>query len=530
MSFQQGLSGLNGAAKSLDVIGNNIANASTVGFKGSQAQFADVYANSLNGAAGNQPGIGVKVSQIAQQFTQGNIEASNNPLDIAINGAGFFRTDMNGATQYSRNGQFQLDKNGFMVNAQGAKLTGYMANEKGVILAGSPTPLRIDTSDLEPVATTRVHTQIQLDSRSVEPKETPFDASDPTTYNKQTPIDVYDTLGNPHVMSTYYVKTGPGVWDVYMGNDGTEITALNVAAAAHNVDDPNAAIAAAAAAATAARDAWVAGSMSVPQGDMAALSAGYAAAARDAVHASMTALGMDVSLLEGTAVTTAANAAGLVIGTTPKDIDAAIAKVVSVPPRPVGRMTFDQFGSLVQLQQLDYATDPPTLDDRRSTGLSVALPVFPRTGAQQYMQITERFTDSTQYGSITSEKKSTQDGYSAGTLQRFAAGPDGVILGQYSNGQSQALGQIVLANFANPNGLSPLGNNAWAESSASGNPSVGIPTSGSLGVLQSSAVENSNVDLTAELVNMITAQRVYQANAQTIKTQDSVLQTLVNLR
>jgi flagellar hook-basal body protein len=128
MSFQQGLSGLNGAAKSLDVIGNNIANASTVGFKGSQAQFADVYANSLNGAGGNQAGIGVKVAQIAQQFTQGNIESSNNPLDIAINGGGFFRTEAEGAIQYSRNGQFSLDKEGFMVNAQGAKLTGFAAD------------------------------------------------------------------------------------------------------------------------------------------------------------------------------------------------------------------------------------------------------------------------------------------------------------------------------------------------------------------------------------------------------------------
>ena len=117
------------------------------------------------------------------------------------------------------------------------------------------------------------------------------------------------------------------------------------------------------------------------------------------------------------------------------------------------------------------------------------------------------------------------------TLTENGATPyDGIILGQYSNGQSKPLGQVVLANFTNPNGLEPLGNNAWAESSESGTPLVGIPDSGSFGVLQSSAVETSNVDLTAELVNMITAQRVYQANAQTIKTQDSVLQTLVNMR
>ena len=141
MSFQQGLSGLNGAAKSLDVIGNNIANASTVGFKGSTTQFADVYASSLNGAGGISAGIGVKVAGIAQQFTQGNVEASNNPLDIAINGAGFFRTEASGMVQYSRNGQFSLDKNGFLINAQGAKLTGYGLNQNGQLVAGAPNQL-----------------------------------------------------------------------------------------------------------------------------------------------------------------------------------------------------------------------------------------------------------------------------------------------------------------------------------------------------------------------------------------------------
>jgi len=107
---------------------------------------------------------------------------------------------------------------------------------------------------------------------------------------------------------------------------------------------------------------------------------------------------------------------------------------------------------------------------------------------------------------------------------------NGMIIGQYSNGGSRNLGQIAMANFASPDGLIPLGNNAWAESSASGSPQIGVPNSGGFGVLRSNSVESSNVDLTEELVNMITAQRVYQANAQTIKTEDSILQTLVNLR
>jgi flagellar hook protein FlgE len=229
--FQQGLSGLNAASKSLDVIGNNIANASTVGFKGSQAQFADLYANSLNGLAGNNPGIGVSISRIAQQFTQGNIETSNNPLDISINGGGFFRTvTPNGSVQYSRNGQFQLDKNGTIINAQGAAITGYLANSDGVILQGAPQPITIDYSDLVPVQTTQANFQINLSSRVDPPSKVPFDVNDPLTYNKQTVMDVYDSLGNSHVMSMFYVKTAANTWDVYSAVDGVEITAQEVAA------------------------------------------------------------------------------------------------------------------------------------------------------------------------------------------------------------------------------------------------------------------------------------------------------------
>jgi len=508
MSFQQGLSGLNGAAKSLDVIGNNIANASTVGFKGSTTQFADVYARSLNGAGGNQAGIGVSVQAIAQQFTQGNIETSNNPLDIAINGAGFFRTETSGLVQYTRNGQFSLDKNGYLVNAQGANLTGYGVGPSGQVLAGSPQALQINTADLKPVATTKVDTSINLDSRADVPTNYPFSADDPTTYNKQTPVDVYDSLGNSHVMSLYYVKTGAGNWDVYVGSDGTENTNVNVAKSSQG--DPTA---------VAARDAWTAATKAVPL-DAATVNtarAAYATAASNAVVAAATAAGASAATID--AIKSAAASAGTTAGYTPDQIDADVTAAVSVPAVPVGTLKFDSNGALSAALMT-----PQTLP------LNITFPVYPPTGAKENLSIKLGFNGSTQYGADTSEKKTTQDGYTAGHLQRFSAGQDGTILGQYSNGQTKPLGQIVLANFTNPNGLEPLGANAWAETSASGTPIVGTPDTGSLGVLQSSATESSNVDLTAELVNMITAQRVYQANAQTIKTQDSVLQTLVNLR
>lgn len=508
MSFQQGLSGLNGAAKSLDVIGNNIANASTVGFKGSTTQFADVYARSLNGAGGNQAGIGVAVAGIAQQFTQGNIETSANPLDIAINGSGFFRTETSGLVQYTRNGQFSLDKGGYLVTPQGANLTGYGVGPSGQILAGSPSPLQISTADLKPVPTSKVDTSLNLDSRANPPTNFPFNADDPTTYNKQTPVDVYDTLGNAHVMSLYYVKTGAGTWDVYAGSDGTELTNVSVAGAGQQD-----------AGVQAARNTWLTATKAVPP-DANAISAAlsdYASKASSAVVTAATAAGASPATIA--AIQSAATSAGNTAGYSPDQIDKDIAAAVSVPSVPVGHLNFDSNGALsAQLMS------PQTLP------LTVNLPIYPPTGAKDSLPIKLNFAGTTQYGADTSEKKTIQDGYTAGHLQRFSAGQDGTILGQYSNGQTKPLGQIVLANFTNPGGLEPLGNNAFAETSASGTPLVGTPDTGSLGVLQSSATEASNVDLTAELVNMITAQRVYQANAQTIKTQDSVLQTLVNMR
>ena len=409
MSFQQGLSGLNAAAKNLDAIGNNVANANTVGFKQSQAQFADVYANSLNGGGGSQVGIGVKVSQVAQQFTQGNITATNNSLDIAINGGGFFRMDTNGEATYQRNGQFQLDKNGFIVNPSGAKLTGYTANTSGVLSTGAPAPLSINTADLTPQATSGVNAVLNLDSRP-SPITTAFNKDDPTTFTNSSAVSVFDSLGNSHTLQTYYVKSASNTWDVYAALD-----------------------------------------------------------------------------------------------------DVPVGYVPPAPAVPVGTLTFDATGALTGASTITIP--PQTL----ATGAS---PLgFPMD-----------FTGSTQFGSTFSVNALNQDGYTSGRLGGFNIGADGIILGRYTNGQSAVLGQVVLANFSNPNGLQQLGNNQWAESSASGSPLVGSPSTGSLGVLQSSAVEDSNVDLTAELVNMITAQRVYQANAQTIKAQDAVLQTLVNLR
>lgn len=429
MGFQQGLAGLNASSKALDTIGNNIANASTIGYKTGSTQFSDVFAASLSGAGAAPVGLGTKISAVVQQFTQGSIGVTSNPLDIAINGGGFFQVDDgNGATVYSRNGQFQLDQSGYIVNSSGLKLKGIMA-DKGVISQGSPAvPLRLfdPTQSLAgpPQMTggspsnTGVQVNVNLDARLGPPTASPFDYNNPTTYNQSTAVTVYDSLGNPHTYSMYFVKTAAaGTWDVYT-------TLTNPPGASPQFTD---------------------------------LSAGG----------------------------------------------------------KLGTMTFDASGELTSSAFTATITDAQ----------------LGYTGAISNLSFPVNFGGSTQFGSSFSVNAMVQDGYGSGTLAGFNVGQDGTILGRYTNGQTAVVGQVILASFRNSQGLQPLGDNVWAQTPGSGDSIVGVPgSSGQYGVLQSAALEESNVDLTAELVNMITMQRSYQANAQTIKTQDSILQTLVNLR
>ncbi|MCE9549990.1 MAG: flagellar hook protein FlgE [Betaproteobacteria bacterium] len=420
MGFQQGLSGLNAAAKNLDVIGNNVANATTVGFKQSQAQFADVYANTMGGSGSAAVGIGTKISTVAQQFGQGNVSVTNNPLDIAISGQGFYQMDNNGSVSYSRNGQFQLDKNGFIINAQGHKLTGFAADPvTGAISLGSSVPLQISTQALTPLPSSTASVGLNLDSRNLVPATAVFSAADPTSYNSSTALTLYDSLGNSHIATTYYVKNATvNTWDIHVTVDGF---GLNGAAA---------------------------------------------------------------------------TAANTLLGTSPT-------------------LTFSTTGALIT---------PATGVVPVTGGIVYA------TGSTTPQPLTFNFLSTTQFGATFAVNQLAQNGYTSGQLSGFNTSADGTIMGRYSNGQSKALGQVLMANFANPQGLQPVGNNEWNASSSSGPALVGTPGTSSLGVLQTGAVEDSNVDLTAELVNMILAQRVYQANAQTIKTQDAVLQTITNLR
>lgn len=434
MAFQQALSGLSVASKELDTIGNNVSNANTVGFKQSRAQFADVFANSLFGVSATAVGIGAQVTSVAQQFTQGNITSTSNPTDLAISGNGFFRMlepssgTISGSVSYTRNGEFQIDRNGFVVNGS-SQLTGYPATN-GVIVPGQPVPLQITTANIGAAPTTSISLIANLDASKLNPTAqtpagpafpgltVPTASPDPASYNWSTQMNVFDSLGVTHSVTLYFVSQNPTTplnWDVYAQFDGSQFAAA---------------------------------------------------------------------------------------------------------PTPIQTLTFLPDGTM------DPTVTTATLDASVLLGSAAGTPLS--NGANDPV-ITLDLTKSTQFAGAFGINQETVDGYANGTLTGISIDPSGVVDARFSNGQTKAVGQVVLVNFANPQGLQNLGGNRWGESFASGSPTVNAPGSGNVGTIQSAALEDSNVDLTSELVNMITAQRFYQANAQAIKTQDQVLQTLLNI-
>ena len=424
MSFSAAISGINAASSDLGVIGNNIANASTTGFKASRAQFADVYATSLLGAGANAVGQGVTLAGVNQQFAQGNISFTKNSLDLAINGRGFFQLSRNGALEYTRAGAFQADREGFIVSNQGARLQGFQANDDGELTRQSGD-LRIDTALLDPKPTARVTYTTNLDSRGDSPGTgfatngpynafaTPPTKPNPRDYNHTTSTTIYDSLGNPHVLNLYYVKTAaPNTWEVYSLIDGQ-------------------------------------------------------------------------SQNEGAAQT----------------------------------LQFNSNGQFAADSATSVAINNWTPLDAAGAANGAA--------AQNF---TVDLASTSQFGTSFAVSGTVQDGFGAGQLTGVQIDQGGTVSARFSNGQLRALGQIALASFNNENGLQPAGNTNWLETFASGAPNVAEPGTGGLGVVQSSALEGSNVQIAEQLVSLIQAQRNFQANAQVIKTADAATQTVINLR
>ncbi|WP_141058086.1 flagellar hook protein FlgE [Stenotrophomonas rhizophila] len=407
MGFNVSLSGINAANADLNVTANNIANVNTTGFKQSRAEFADLFSATSYGLSKNAIGQGVRLTNVAQQFSQGNNEQTGRSLDMAISGEGFFTMSMNGARVYSRAGNFQTDQAGYVTNPQGARLQVFAPNADGTSFdAGRLVDLQLLTTDSPPKQTSKVNVSFTLPADAKVPTVNPFSPTDSNSYSQSTGgITVYDSLGVSHTQTSYFVKTAnPNEWQVYNYVDG-----------------------------------------------------------------------------QASGAPTA--------------------------------LTFNNAGAL---------TSP-------ANGQITLTPFTPSTGAGQ-LALTLDISGSTQYGEKFALRNTQQDGYAAGKLNEITVSEDGVVYARYSNGDDKALGQVALTTFNNTQGLEAKGNNLWVETFSSGTPRTGSPDSSNLGKVQAGSLEASTVDLTEQLVNMITAQRNFQANSQMVSTMDQITQTIINIR
>jgi flagellar hook protein FlgE len=422
MSFDTAVSGIKASSVSLGIIGNNIANAGTTGFKTARGEFADVFTTSLLGSGNNTAGKGVSVVGVNQSFSQGNITFTDNVLDMAISGSGFFVLDDRGSKVFSRAGNFQVDRNGFVVNPNGNKLMVFKTTDAGAV-TGEQAPLKIDSSLIQPKSTAKISILANLDSRALPPPiawpstgfdafATPPTAPNPDMFNASTSATIFDSLGNSHTQSLYFVKTATAnEWDVHMLIDGV---------------------------------------------------------------------------------------------------------TVGTP----GTATFDEAGTLPAASlPLEFPVTAWTPLDSEGVASGAAA-----------QDITIDMSATTQFGNEFSVNNLSQDGYTTGQLRGVEVGDKGIMFARYTNGQARALGQIALANFSNLAGLQPLGSTVWAETFASGQPTISGPGSAGLGSVQSGALEDSNVEVTQQLVDMIVAQRNFQANAKVIQTEDTITQTVINMR
>lgn len=406
MSFQISLSGINAASSDLNITANNVANVNTAGFKRSRGNFTELFASGLQSLSSTATGLGVRLSSVQQEFSQGNISFTGNNLDLAISGDGFFTMSDGGALAYTRAGAFGVDREGFVVNDSGMRLQVYPPQGSGANFnTGQLSDLQLNTSDSPPQASTEVTLGLNLPANAAQPAVTPFDSSDPDSYNHSRSLTVYDSLGTAHTANYYFVKTAnPNEWEVHLEIGGV--------------------------------------------------------------------------------------AAG---GPQTLEFDST------------GNLTAPANGEL----NFPAVTVNPNADD---------------------ITLTADFSNSTQYGEQFAVNNLTQDGFASGRLIGIDVDEEGVVQARFTNGQSEPLGKLALTSFANPQGLEKLGDTAWAETFTSGDAVLGEAGTSSLGSIQSGALEDANVDLTEELVNMITAQRNFQANSQMISTADQITQTIINIR
>ncbi len=651
MAFNTAVSGLRAASEELNVRGNNIANASTTGFKSSRTEFADVYASSVLGSGRNATGSGIALEDVAQQFTQGNIAFTDNALDLAINGSGFFMLSEGGEITFSRSGLFSIDKSGNLVSNTGSHLQGFPASPSGTI-SGQRADLKIVSDNLPPIPTTAINGLFNVDASDTPPAQrgstavslganvgvaqaggtnaygveiiTFTDATGniqnfTTTANasaRQSAIDLTAISGVSATASTLAtisnISDGAGdmtilVNGVQVGGPGQgtgaggALTANDLAIAINNLTNTTLQ------GVTAIENPPASGTLQITSSNGENISvsvsagtgnvdfAGSVGAAQNVTTGNSAVAGGSIQLIMDEGVVVTSDNAGGVFNAAP-----AQNPFVNNSFDPTDQDTYNHATSLSIFDSLgnshvmtSYFVKEPTLntwtmyvqiDDQEVGNPNPSLPppqdtqatraafnvVFNNDGSLNKtlsddivvsywipldangnvngalgpdtaasLPIPEPaassnflvdLSGSTQFGSPFSVNDISQNGFTTGRLAGVDFSAEGIIFARYTNGQSRVLGQLALANFNNTQGLAPQGHSFWAETFDSGNAIVGTPGSAALGVIQSGALEESNVDLSNELVALIVAQRNFQANAKTIETESAVTQSIINIR
>ncbi|MBQ4836959.1 MULTISPECIES: flagellar hook protein FlgE [Pseudoalteromonas] len=449
MSFNIALTGLAAAQKDLDTTANNIANVNTTGFKESRAEFASVYASSVFSAGKTKNGDGVSTTMVAQQFHQGSLNFTQNSLDLAITGEGYFATSEELGGQdytFTRAGAFKLNKDNFIVDANGNFLQGFPVDpstgDTTSVSLSTSSALQIPDASGSPRATTNVYSSFNLDSRATAPS-VPFDPTVSASYNSSTSTTIYDSLGEPHTLQFFFRKEDPTTnaneWQVYATLGGQQFDAT----------------------------------------------------------------GTLIATPPGTPITEFGfNAQGF-----PED--------TGNPAVPNTGTTFN----------------PLTLTGTNLSGLLTNGATFPSDIQMNWRDETNTSSKlPTQFASRFEVKALDQDGATTGRLAGIDIGADGKIVASYSNGDSTFLGQVAMVRFSNSQGLTEAGNTGWKKSLTSGEPIAGEPGSGTLGSINSSALEQSNVNLTNELVDLISAQRNFQANSRALEVNSTLQQNILQIR
>ena len=414
MSFEIALAGISTVSSSLDEISNNIANAGTYGYKSSRANFQAVYADGQTN--------GAEVGSVTQSMDKvGGIVNTGKSMDAMIEGQGFFAVrNSNGQVVYTRVGQFDTDKDGYVVDSTGRKLQGYAAvlDKNGQAVPGAALgalgDLKVPAGQIGAQATTTLSYSGNLSADWTAPATATFDSSDPTSYNSSVTSVVYDSLGKQHTLTQYFVSAGIGNVNVYYSFDG-----------AQRQDAPG-------------------------------------------------------------------------------------------PATPDASMAFNANGQLTAVNSTTLATTPPAVATYAATP----------AGAQP-LAVAINYTNTTAFAGDTTTLSNTANGYTAGILTGTAVSEDGSVVATYSNGLKQTVGTVALATFADENALTPLSGTSWGSNNATGPALFSQPGTGAAPKLATGSLEQSNVDVTAELVNLMTSQQVYQANAKVISTQSQMMQSLM---